>query len=407
MILSSLSLALLAAAAVLLPAHAQFDVRFNAMTKVDHVKDVNLQIPEQTEQTNHLLNVYALPVGQGDCTIIQCPNGNLVVVDCGSSGGLGLQPPQIKDFLQNQMEKVVAIVVTHPDRNHFNYIDKIEWIPSTINQVIIGGSLDDYNGRMQDYARFYKWLTKMNSDGKLHKVNDGQPCVGNCAVPKGTDFCDSHRISFNILAANVEGSSSNEKSIVMKVTAGRWSMLLPGGMEGKAARVVAKELGPQLNSVVYKMAEHGDSDQANNLIWLDPIKPQMAFASSAYNHQPEKSLHPRCNTVARLHNLQTIGYAERHPFHCGNGEALEPTQYDDFSYNIFETSPTPNTICILVYHSSGEQSFECYKMSDTTFERGWPFKADSGEEGGLNMIDEKHCLVPSQNGCQHKTKKSF
>ena len=398
-------LASLLSVAVLFGAHAQFDVRFNAMTKVSHVKDINPRIPEQT---HGLLSVYALPVGQGDCTVIQCPNGNIVVVDCGSSGGLGLKPHQIKDFLHSQMDKVVAIIITHPDRNHFNYLDKIEWIQSSINQVVIGGNLSDYNGGMQDYVRIYKWLDRLNSEGRLHKVNDGQPCVGNCAVPKGTDFCENQKISFNILAANTEGSSSNEKSIVMKVTVGQWSMLLPGDMEGKAARHVAKELGPQLRSVVYKMAEHGDSDQANNLIWLDPIQPRMAFASSAYNLQPGTSLQPRCDTITRLQNLQTIEDAERHPFHCGNGKVLDPTQYDDFVYNMFETSPTPDTICTLMYHSSGEQSFECYKLSETTFEKGWPFEAVSDGEGdGPNMIDEKNCLVSSKNGCRVKSKKNY
>ena len=389
---------------VLATAHAQFDVRFNAMTKVNHVKDINLQI---SEKTHGLLSVYALPVGQGDCTIIQCPNGNIVVVDCGSSGGLGLKPHQIKDFLHSQLDKVVAIVITHPDRNHFNYIDKIEWIPGSINQVVIGGNLDDYNGETQDYVRIYKWLERINGEGKLYKVNNGKPCIGNCAVPKGTDFCESQKISFNILAANIQGSSSNEKSIVMKATMGSWSILLPGDVEGKAARDIAKELGSQLKSAVYKMAEHGDGTEANNLIWLDPIQPQMAFASSAYTSQPGISLHPQCNTVARLQNLQTVGDAERHPFHCGNGEALDPTQYDDFAYNMFETSPTPDMICSLVYHSSGEQSFECYRMTETTFEKGWPFEGEGKREGtSMNMIDEKNCLVSSKKGCRHKSNKN-
>ena len=186
-------------------------------------------------------------------------------------------------------------------------------------------------------------------------------------------------------------------------------MLLPGDVEGKAARLVAKELGPQLKSVVYKMAKQGDSNEANNLIWLNPIQPQMAFASSAYNPQPGKSLHPRCNTIARLQNLQTIEDSTGHPFHCGNGQELEPTKYDNFAYNMFETSPNPNTICILVYHSSGEQSFECYNMVDTTFEKGWPFKVDGEEEGpggSLEMIDERNCLLSSKKGCDHRSKKN-
>ena len=31
------------------------------------------------------LHIYALPVGQGDGTVIQCPNGDITIVDLGSS----------------------------------------------------------------------------------------------------------------------------------------------------------------------------------------------------------------------------------------------------------------------------------------------------------------------------------
>ena len=41
-------------------------------------------------ENNGYLSVYGLPVGQGDCTVIKCPNGNIVVMDFGSPGGKGL-----------------------------------------------------------------------------------------------------------------------------------------------------------------------------------------------------------------------------------------------------------------------------------------------------------------------------
>ena len=33
-------------------------------------------------------NFAFIDMGQGDCTIISCPDGSVYIVDCGSSGGL-------------------------------------------------------------------------------------------------------------------------------------------------------------------------------------------------------------------------------------------------------------------------------------------------------------------------------
>jgi len=52
-----------------------------------------------TEPTNSLLQVYAIPVGQGDCTVIQCPNGNIIVFNCRSSGGSRVMANQVQNWL--------------------------------------------------------------------------------------------------------------------------------------------------------------------------------------------------------------------------------------------------------------------------------------------------------------------
>lgn len=33
------------------------------------------------------LRVHFIDVGQGDCTLIECPGGGVILVDCGSLGG--------------------------------------------------------------------------------------------------------------------------------------------------------------------------------------------------------------------------------------------------------------------------------------------------------------------------------
>ena len=102
------------------------------------------------------LNVYALPVGQGDCTIIQCParsatqhltghNYNLrpsfrtqmptqmptllTVVDMGSSSRSRtdghMHEDDVSDFLGNQKKYIEVVAISHRDADHHNYIPTV------------------------------------------------------------------------------------------------------------------------------------------------------------------------------------------------------------------------------------------------------------------------------------------
>ena len=376
--------------------HAQFDIS-SSMSTVNRAEDINVSIPPATAD----LQVYALPVGQGDCTVIQCPNGNIVVLDCGSSGGNRATPNQIENFLGAQIDQVVAIIITHPDRDHFNYLYQINWNTTNINQVIIGGTLQNYNRPTSpQFVNIYNWLVNFNNMGKLYTVSNGQSCIGNCAVPLGTNFCNNQNIRFNVLAANV-GTTSNQKSIVVKAVVSQFSMLLPGDMEGPAATNIANTLGAQLQSVVYKIAHHGASTLANSLTWLTPIRPRMAFASSAYNFG--NCRHPRCLTIQRIQNFQTIVQATSHDFYCGNGPGVNPTQYNTFNDSMFETSPTPTVICMLTYLSSNQGSYSCFQLlqlSDGVGDDECPQPEDLEEEeggggGALSIVASYITLIMS------------
>ena len=369
--MSKTSIEVFIIAAVLTGTHAQFE-NTSSIVPVNQSEDIQLTFL----QPDANLQVYAIPVGQGDCIIMQCPNGNIVVLDCGSNGGNGVMPAQIQDSLGNaRLGRVVAIIISHPHQDHFNYLNRIDWKVPTINQVIIAGNLEDYNGQA-----IYNWLRNFASMDKLYTVNNGNPCIGNCVVQMGTDFCETSNIQFGILAANVR-TAPNEMSIVMKavVSQTQFSMLLPGDMEGEAADTIAMTLGSQLQSNVYKMAHHGASRLANSPTWLAPIRPTNAFASSGYNFG--NCRHPRCETIGRIMALNTIVPAPTHDFYCGNPDSLPPTQFPMFPFSMYETSPTPNMICMLVYLSSGQRPSQCFQLAQLSDDVGGEECQQLEEEG--------------------------
>ena len=85
------------------------------------------------------MNIGFMDIGQGDCTVISCPDNMVIVVDCGTVGGLpdnGMLA--IKNLvLQWAYGDDIDLILTHPDRDHYNQaINLCNYIPVTYAQNI-------------------------------------------------------------------------------------------------------------------------------------------------------------------------------------------------------------------------------------------------------------------------------
>ena len=88
---------------------------------------VNTKASRTILPANSDLNIYVLPVGQGDSTVIQCPSqygGNITVVDSGCCKSTNYMIAQnVTNFLNGQT--IEMIFLSHPDKDHINYVDAI------------------------------------------------------------------------------------------------------------------------------------------------------------------------------------------------------------------------------------------------------------------------------------------
>lgn len=68
---------------------------------------------------------HVFDVGQGDCALVGCPNGSWVMIDCGSTGGghVGRVTDEVQGLLDGAA--VSTLVVTHPDRDHYNWLETV------------------------------------------------------------------------------------------------------------------------------------------------------------------------------------------------------------------------------------------------------------------------------------------
>lgn len=67
------------------------------------------------------LSITFFDVGQGDCILVECPNGNELLVDCGSVGG-GDRDATAQWLEQSIDGELEMLVVTHPDADHITYL---------------------------------------------------------------------------------------------------------------------------------------------------------------------------------------------------------------------------------------------------------------------------------------------
>lgn len=314
---------------------------------------------------NDKLNIYALPVGQGDCTIIQCPRtperdangkkipdeerwkGDLTIVDMGSLNSDGyMGREQIREFLGTQV--VDYLFLSHPDRDHVNFVDAIEregvqtLVTTKIYHACDASQYDKFGTKQTK-----KWLKNHRDTAKnINRMEEIKRCVGTsirvddiplCTqqIDKPIKLCErpppkkkpkpappSKEVVMNVLASGLVGcptetrKSNNGDSLVLQlVTPAGFKVLLPGDFEDKNP-VEAKASEPinllmkaflpddshkELKSDVYRLAHHGAYGSANKYHFLEAIHPRFAFSSSTL--PPGKHGHPICHIYNILRDI--------------------------------------------------------------------------------------------------------
>ena len=209
------------------------------------------------------LELHFINVGQGDSTLIVCPNGDRVLVDLGSVGGLNNQKKKavakyIKDRLADPSNpRLDVLVITHPDRDHYNLIEK-SLGDVEVGQVIIGGSIGQYTvGNFNS-----DFLQDFQSAGTLVSP------PASTSDPEGTPsllFECGPAVNIWILAANVPAGPgapdnfvTNTPSIVLRVAHGDFETILTGDATFTTEQHILGEYSADFLEVdILKLGHHG------------------------------------------------------------------------------------------------------------------------------------------------------
>jgi competence protein ComEC len=258
------------------------------------------------------LTVTVLDVGQGDSIFVGFPNGQDMLVDAGDQAA----GPTVVQYLRSRgVTRIDILVASHPHADHIGGVSRILGV-FPVGRVWDSGYV--HGSRVQeDFLRTIKAKGIRYGKPKAgFSQQVGEATVQVLAPPakplSGTD------------------SDANNSSIVLRITYGAVSFLLPGDMESGERATVAK--WPR--STVLKVAHHG-SRNGTDLAFAKAVSPEYAVISYATGNPYG---HPHRETITALQSAgaKVLGTAT-------DGTVVFTTDGKSISYTTSHTAAaTPN-----------------------------------------------------------------
>jgi competence protein ComEC len=233
------------------------------------------------------LRMTTLDVAQGDATLVRFPNGAKLLIDAGGSVtgtydvGARIVSPALWALGLRRMD---TLVLTHGDRDHIGGASAIlgDFTPREVWEgvPVKGHELLDALHR-QASARSARWRSirlgeQQQQDGAILRVWNPPP----------PDW-ERRRVR-------------NDDSIVLEITFGRISIVLPGDIGPAVERQLASDLPPSSLRIL-KAAHHG-SGQSSTATFLTALAPRVAIISAGRGN---RFGHPAPAALARYRTQDT------------------------------------------------------------------------------------------------------
>jgi len=225
------------------------------------------------------LHIVFLDVGQGDAIFIQTPSGRQVLVDGGPS------EPLLLSQLGRQMgfwdRTIDVMVLTHPDVDHITglvpVLERYRVEMVIFREVEVESEVYEY------------WRQLLDTEGAT--VYQGEAGL-HVTLDEGLEMVVLHP-GATLVSGRAE--STNNDSVVTRLTYGQVSVLLTGDIEGAVEhRLVAD--GAPLGSTVLKAAHHG-SCTSTTQEFLEAVDPDVMVISVGAENQFG---HPCTEVLERL-----------------------------------------------------------------------------------------------------------
>jgi len=219
-------------------------------------------------ESEDLLNVHFIDVGQGDCSFIELPNGENMLIDAGEKTE---SDKVIKYIKQQGAEKIDFLIGTHPHSDHIGGLVQV------INEFEIGKM---YMPKAGNSTKTFENL--------LDQIEENNVDVYTARA--GVLLYEDEKIKIQILAPVFSDYESlNDYSVVIRIDYGETSFLFMGDAE----ELSENEIKEDVNCDVLKVGHHGSSYSTSDT-FLNKVNPKYAVIqvgdNNSYNHPTKETL---------------------------------------------------------------------------------------------------------------------
>ncbi len=218
-----------------------------------------------------------LDVGQGTCNIVLLGDNRAIIIDCGPRG-----PAPLRALQHFGVHEIVALVVSHNDRDHYEGATQIlENYPHRIHDIFL---LEDRPTRR---TRFLALLRRELQEGNLLK----QPRRLEALPPKGVRIFEDTATSLSLhvlypwMLANIsarELAGPNRTSAVLALQCGHRRIVFGGDLDYAGWQELSRALKAPIRCDVLAVPHHGgalsDADYAPRYRWVYKEAVQCAVA---------------------------------------------------------------------------------------------------------------------------------
>lgn len=240
--------------------------------------------PEGSEMAVHFIDV-----GQGDCTLLQTPQGS-VLIDCSEPEYGEDIIAYLKSVGVNELE---YFIITHPDEDHMGAAAYI-LNNFKVNYFVL-------NGKSKN--------TKFFSNALDAVEKNDIPMLE--ALPK--DVYTVGALRMEILGPytdNIEKMSSNDSSLIIHATYGKRVFLFTGDAEDEGEEILLNHHRNDIDCDVFSAGHHG-SKTSNSLELLQAATPTYVVISCGkdndYGHPHAKAMDNFAKVGATIYRTDELG----------------------------------------------------------------------------------------------------
>ena len=262
------------------------------------------------------LTVRLLPVGRGDCILVQFPDQSWAVVDCGQKERQYEPHNQVATVLSNEVPSnspIRFILATHPDADHDGGIRQLMMLLGDrrpIHAVYYSGverrGAPCASDRVKDDGCFsyVEEASKRVAGGEIRECRaleaddqiDFDPPMPDVAVDVLHPYEGIVRRANSVPNLDAYPTLRNNVSVVLRIRFGGRTVLLPGDIQGKVCEEVLG-LPEASDPHVLKAPHHGGRSSAPpSAVFVSPAGKRYLLVSSP----TDSDKHPHEDTLAAV-----------------------------------------------------------------------------------------------------------